>query len=373
MHALAPAPNGGLYVATSPDGKIYQVAADGTSKTFFDPDDKYIWALAAAPDGALFAATGEKGNIYRITPDGKGSLFYKTNTTNVVVARRRQERQPDRRNRVARTDLPHRRGRQGVRAARLAVQGNPRAQARGRRDHLRGGVQRRARRRRPLGAGDLDDARAAARAGAQRLRRNHRHHRRRRQLGDVAGGSSAPSRPRPRNAKGAIFRIRPDGLWDTLWEAADDWPFDLLIDTDGSLLVGTGKEGKIFRLVGRSGARDAAGARRRRARSPRSSATRPDGSSPPPAIPARCSRCASTRARDRHLRVRRPRRRHGRDLGRDPLARGGARRAKSKSSRARATPRRPTRPGAPGRRPTPSPTASASRARTRATCSGARC
>ena len=44
------------------------------------------------PTARVFAATGEKGNIYRITPDGKGSLFYKTNTTNVVVARDRQER-----------------------------------------------------------------------------------------------------------------------------------------------------------------------------------------------------------------------------------------------------------------------------------------
>src|SRR5207249_11336632 len=52
------------------------------------------------------------------------------------------------------------------------------------------------------------------------------------------------------NAKGATLRIKPDGLWDTLWEATDDWPFDLLIDTDGSVLVGTGKEGKIFRLAG---------------------------------------------------------------------------------------------------------------------------
>src|SRR5204863_6569541 len=63
-----------------------------------------------------------------------------------------------------------------------------------------------------------------------------------------SGGSSASSRAR--NAKGAIFRIRPDGLWDTLWEAADDWPFDVLVEADGSLLVGTGKEGKIFRLSG---------------------------------------------------------------------------------------------------------------------------
>ena len=70
---------------------------------------------------------------------------------------------------------------------------------------------------------------------------------------DASSGMSS-AEPRlaaaARNAKGAIFRIRPDGLWDTLWEASDDWPFDLLIDTDGSLLVGTGKEGKIFRLAG---------------------------------------------------------------------------------------------------------------------------
>ena len=36
----------------------------------------------------------------------------------------------------------------------------------------------------------------------------------------------------------------------TRWEAADDAPFDLLIEPGGSLLVGTGTEGKIFRLTG---------------------------------------------------------------------------------------------------------------------------
>ena len=69
---------------TSPDGKIYQVAADGTSKTFFDPDDKYIWALAVDKSGNVFAATGDKGIIYKITPDGQGTPFYKTNAGNVV-------------------------------------------------------------------------------------------------------------------------------------------------------------------------------------------------------------------------------------------------------------------------------------------------
>ena len=51
-------------------------------------------------------------------------------------------------------------------------------------------------------------------------------------------GSSRESRSR--NAKGAIYRVRPDGLWDTIWETADDWPFDLLIDPDGTLLPSIG-------------------------------------------------------------------------------------------------------------------------------------
>ena len=112
------------YVATSPDGRIYEVAADGSSKTFFDPDDKYIWSLAVAPDGAVYAGTGEKGTIYRITPDGKGAVFYKTNTTNVVSLAIDKDG-----NVIAGTESPGRifridRQGKGVRAARLPVQGN---------------------------------------------------------------------------------------------------------------------------------------------------------------------------------------------------------------------------------------------------------
>ena len=83
VHALARAPGGGLYVGTSPDGRIYKVDAAGKSTPFFDPDDKYIWALAVDAKGIVYAATGDKGVIYRITPDGKGEVFYRTKATHV--------------------------------------------------------------------------------------------------------------------------------------------------------------------------------------------------------------------------------------------------------------------------------------------------
>jgi hypothetical protein len=68
----------------------------------------------------------------------------------------------------------------------------------------------------------------------------------------VGSSTSAAQPPRsPRKApRGAIYRIRPDGLWDLVWESGDDAPYDLLIERDGSLLVGTGTEGKIFRVSG---------------------------------------------------------------------------------------------------------------------------
>src|SRR5919198_1440951 len=250
VHALAPAPNGGLYVATSPDGKIYQVSADGTAKTFFDPEDKYIWALAGGHDGVLYAATGEKGTIYRITPDGKGSVFYKTNTTNVVSLAIDRDG-----NVIAGTESPGRIFRidpQGkafvlidspfkeIHAIRMADEGTIYAAAF---SGAPGGEDREA----PILTTPEPPKPPVPTVSAEITSITV--------VGDTSSGVTAPAtgarEPRgTRNAKGAIYRIRPDGLWDTVWEAMDDWPFDLLIEKDGALIVGTGKEGKLFRITG---------------------------------------------------------------------------------------------------------------------------
>jgi hypothetical protein len=66
----------------------------------------------------------------------------------------------------------------------------------------------------------------------------------------ASGASGAPAREDRRAIKGAIYRIAPDGLYDSVWESSDDAPYDVLPEADGSLLVATGNKGKIYRLSG---------------------------------------------------------------------------------------------------------------------------
>jgi hypothetical protein len=248
VHAVAAAPGGGLYVATSPDGRIYSVAADGTSKTLFDPEDKYVWALAVDKGGNVFAATGDKGVIYRITPDGRGTRFYKTNATNVVslaVAPNGDviagTEAPGRIFRIDSTgkafvllDSPYRE----IHALRLAPDGTIYAAAVSGSAPGTGSDDRAADRAADLVRSPVPSVSTEITAISV--------------MDSPMGATSQPvtARSPRRPARGAIYRIRPDGLWDTVWETGDDAPYDLLIEPDGSLLVGTGTEGKIFRISG---------------------------------------------------------------------------------------------------------------------------
>jgi WD40 repeat protein len=87
VQAVAVGPDGSIYAATLPNGKVYRIPAGSTdldaekAAVVFDPAKlegvkpdaapKYIWDLAFGPDGALYVATGGPAAVYRVrTPAG---------------------------------------------------------------------------------------------------------------------------------------------------------------------------------------------------------------------------------------------------------------------------------------------------------------
>jgi hypothetical protein len=253
VHALAPAPNGGLYVATSPEGRIYKVDRDGKDTVFFDPEDKYIWSLAVDAKGNVFAATGEKGVIYKITPDGRGTRFYETKAThatslvfdksgNLLVGTESPGRvlriDPEAKGFVL-LDSPY----EEIRALHLDDKGTLYVAALSGRASSGGPPPPPSEDRTNISSAG-DAGRAPVPSVSAEITSIA--------VVDIGGGgtstSSSASGRRP--SKGAVYRINPDGVWDLLWDAREDAPYDIGFGEGGALFVGTGNKGKLYRLDG---------------------------------------------------------------------------------------------------------------------------
>ena len=252
VHALAPAPDGGLYVATSPDGRIYKVDRNGTATTFFEPGAKYIWALAVDATGNLYAGTGDKGVVYKITPDGRGAPFYATKATHATALTFDKTG-----NLLVGTESPGRVLRVDPNGKAFLLLDSPFQEIRALHFDDKGVLYVAALSgRAPAGAAPIvpddragerpstDAGRGAVPSVSTEITSIS--------IVDVSGGAAATGSTREdrRAAKGAVYRIAPDGLWDQLWESRDDSPYDVAFDQNGSLIIGTGNKGKMYRLEG---------------------------------------------------------------------------------------------------------------------------
>ncbi len=249
VHALA-WHDGALLAGSSPDGRVYRVAADGSATTFFDPDDTYIWALATGQDGDVYVATGNKARVYRVERDGSNPrVVFESSAANVTALAIVGGHL------LVGTDNPGR-------LYRVPLQG-------GRAFALMDGPHTQVQAIRPLPDGSafvlavspsasstppspppsssgapptpvvttdvsivaVGDSATASGGGSA----------------SSSSGSSGPSRGA--RGRGTVYRLGTDGLLETYWDVPNELPFDIALASGGGLML-AGEEGAIYRLDG---------------------------------------------------------------------------------------------------------------------------
>jgi hypothetical protein len=288
VQALVVAPDGAIYAATSPDGKVYKIvhggpapgkSPEGTHSTaevaaaqegkpaqgedkprvavavdssysagvFFDPKTKYIWALALDKSGRLYVGTGDRGQIFRVSPGGDGTVFFQSDEAQI-----RALAFDNSGNLIAGSDgsgLVYRISPAGeafvlysapkkeITALAVDAHGNIYAAGAGEKRAAGGGPGPSATPVIVTPSGGAPPAGPGAGPAGPNL-------------------SPGPSLPVTlanllSNIGGSeVYRISSDGSPRTLWTSKEDLVYALAFDASGSLLAGTGNRGKIYVING---------------------------------------------------------------------------------------------------------------------------
>jgi hypothetical protein len=94
VQAVRVGPDGAIYAATLPSGKVYKLDPQTADRTednatvVFDPAQtaekpKYVWDMVFDAEGRLYVAAGGPAGIYRITSGGKPELFFKSDEQHI--------------------------------------------------------------------------------------------------------------------------------------------------------------------------------------------------------------------------------------------------------------------------------------------------
>src|SRR5262245_32778054 len=185
--------SGTVYAGTGGPGKIAAIDASGKTRAIWDSGDKHVVSLLAADDKHLYAGTSEEGILYRVGLDGRAEALADFDAEEVRALARH--------------------------GGSLYAAVN---------DFERTGS----------GAA-LTPGAAAAPRGTK--------------ITVAASGSpaSAGSLPRPgqRKAKAALYRIDPDGRMEQMFSIPDGYFTALAFDDAGRAYVGTGSEGRVWRVA----------------------------------------------------------------------------------------------------------------------------
>lgn len=225
VYTLAVDSKGRIYAGTSPDGKVYRMSAGGEPEDFFDPDEKFIWDLLVDDQDNLYVATGPHGVIYKVAPSGEGKPFFDSNETHIVklawdleknlLAGSAPEGLLFRIDSTGKAYVLYDSSLEEMKGLAVDRYGNIYAAA------LSGG----------------SDAKASS-LNTEKKSSEEKTEESKVELPGIAKG-----------AKLEVYRISKDDLVETLYSSSDELAFDLLVRSDGSVLLGTGNKGRILMLT----------------------------------------------------------------------------------------------------------------------------
>lgn len=244
-----------MYVATSPDGKIYRVSASGEKTVFFEPKTKYIWDIAFDADGNLYVATGDKGQIFVVAPDGKGEVFYTSDEAHIRVLAFDKNA-----NLLAGTEPNGR----VLRVTKSAVT-TARKDKNGTSQSAEGFVLYETAKREVTSLAVASNGAIYVSAIGEKQRSTTTPSATiiTTPTGTatvtavgVPGATIAPGQAQtpfvafPPNLSSSIFRISPDGAPEEVWTSRDDIVYSLGLAPDGRVLAGTGNNGTLLAIDG---------------------------------------------------------------------------------------------------------------------------
>ena len=222
IYSLAIGPDDVLYAGTGPDGLIYKIT-DATTppQTILNEGDKYVWSLQFDDAGNLYAATGTDGKIYKITPEGESSVLFDAEEKNIMtlLAAENGFYAGSSDNGIiyhvlndGTAKVIYQAKEKEVRALKMDSQGN-------------------------LYAAVVTSAPAEPSRGRR-----------------GANGAPTPSGPpppgggAPQENKSNIYKIRPDGTIAPIWNSPEPLILAIVLESDTQILVGTGDDGKLYRI-----------------------------------------------------------------------------------------------------------------------------